>query len=145
MHSPCTDSCSLSSLGPHLGLLWAGANFRLKGYVQSCSPAFHLSHKQCCAGEKGSFSCYRMALFLFPCLCYWAKVNGRGVPAAHLAHGSVRPGNGLMLLSKCSFTNCQVKFYSSWRKPYKTIIMVSYGRSRTFSPPYVNFISVWFL
>lgn len=34
-----------------------------------------------------------------------AKVNGRGVPASHLAHGSDRPGKGLILLSKCSLAS----------------------------------------
>lgn len=73
MHSPCTHGCSLGSPGTCFWLLWAGATFRCKGYIQSCFPTFHFCHKQGCTVVRGCTFCYKMALFLFYGLHYWGK------------------------------------------------------------------------
>lgn len=136
MHSPWTHCCSLSSPGPHLGLLGAGATFRCKDCVQSCFPAFHLCHKQGCTVVKGSTFCYRMALFLFHCLHYWGKGLWKRCACRSLGTQFCQAWEWSDFIIKVfpGLTNCQVKFYSSWRKSYKTIITVPSGCSRIFFP-----------
>lgn len=114
------------------------ANFRCKGYVQSCFPALHLCHKQCSTVEKGSTSCYRMAWFLFHCLCYWGKGLWRRCACHSFGTWFCQAWEWSDFIIKVfpGLTNRQVKFYSSWKKPYKTLRMVPSGCSRTLSPLY---------
>lgn len=104
MHSPCTHSCSLSSPGPHLQ--------QEQEQTLDVQVMFKAAFQPSICAIKSAAQ-WRKALLLVTGLYYscfnvsvtGAKVYGRGVPAARLAHRSVRPGNGLILLSKCSLAS----------------------------------------
>lgn len=71
--SACTHGCPQDSPETCFWLLWAGATFRCKGYIESCFPNFHFCHKQSCTVIRGCTFCYEMVLFLFYGLHYWGK------------------------------------------------------------------------